>query len=193
MTANTTKPSKGKKVASPLDDPVVGIGFIEASNRLFKKWRRFYGRASRSEFWWSVLYVWLMEVLFLVLSQFFESFAFAVYGWWVVMSIPMLAISARRLHDANLSGWWMLVPYMCGFAGIGLMLAPFIKVIIALGITDPVQFASVSSKAIAQQLDGGSPLMVLGGILLLVVATVLQTVLFTRPSKPEGARFDKQS
>lgn len=191
MTANTTKPSKGRKPTPPLDEPVVGVGFIEASNRLFKKWRRFYGRASRSEFWWSVLYVWLMEVLFLVLSRFFESFAFAVYGWGVVMLIPMLAISARRLHDANLSGWWMAVPYVLDFAGVGLMLAPYIKVIIALGITDPVQFASVSSKAIAQQLNGGSPLMVLAGMLLVVVAIVVQTVLFTRPSKPEGARFDK--
>src|SRR5580765_3881936 len=56
-----------------LDLPWYGIGFADAVKRFFKKYARFDGRASRSEYWWSYLgamLIWvpLYVLLLIVLS-----------------------------------------------------------------------------------------------------------------------------
>ena len=33
----------------------------------------------------------------------------ASYVWGLVTLVPSLALSARRLHDSNRSGWWLLI------------------------------------------------------------------------------------
>ena len=40
----------------PLELPHYGIGFVDAVKRAFKKYATFTGRASRSEYWWWVLF-----------------------------------------------------------------------------------------------------------------------------------------
>ena len=176
----------------PLDQPFVGIGFQEASSRLLKKWRIFSGRASRGEYWWALLYVCLIDVLFIVLEHFFESFVLAVYGWWLFVLVPMLAVSVRRLHDANMSGWWALAPCIGSVAGLCIQVSPVIKVVGALGIIYPTQFADTLARGVAQQFNGGAVGTVLVGLLLQLAAVVLHIWLYTRPGKPEGRRFDKR-
>lgn len=39
----------------------------------------------------------------------------ALIIWWLVIFIPQLAVSVRRLHDINLSGW-LLLPFYIGMA-----------------------------------------------------------------------------
>ena len=190
VTTNTTQSTQARKSAPSLDLPVPGIGFQGASSRLLKKWRVFSGRASRSEYWWAVLYVCLIDALFVVMEYFFESFAIAVYGWWLFVLVPMLALSVRRLHDADMTGWWAPVPYVCGVVGACVAVSPVVKVIIALGITDPMQFVGAAAKGVLQQFGGGAVAPALIGLLLMVAAVVLQIVLFARPGKPEGVRFD---
>lgn len=187
-----TARSDRAKTVPPLDQPFVGIGFQEASSRLLKKWRIFSGRASRGEYWWALLYVCLIDVLFIVLEYFFESFVLAVYGWWLFVLVPMLAVSVRRLHDANMSGWWALAPCIGSVAGLCIQVSPVIKVVGALGIIYPTQFADTLARGVAQQFNGGAVGMVLVGLLLQLAAVVLQIWLYTRPGKPEGRRFDKR-
>ena len=187
-----TARSDRAKTVPPLDQPFVGIGFQEASSRLLKKWRIFSGRASRGEYWWALLYVCLIDVLFIVLEYFFESFVLAVYGWWLFVLVPMLAVSVRRLHDANMSGWWALAPCIGNVAGLCIQVSPVIKVVGALGIIYPTQFADTLASGVAQQINGGAVGTVLVGLLLQLAAVVLQIWLYTRPGKPEGRRFDKR-
>lgn len=187
-----TARSDRAKTVPPLDQPFVGIGFQEASSRLLKKWWIFSGRASRGEYWWALLYVCLIDVLFIVLEYFFESFVLAVYGWWLFVLVPMLAVSVRRLHDANMSGWWALAPCIGNVAGLCIQMSPVIKVVSALGTIYPTQFADTLARGVARQFNGGAVGTVLVGLLLQLAAVVLQIWLYTRPGKPEGRRFDKR-
>jgi Protein of unknown function (DUF805) len=51
------QPSGGTRPAPPsLDLPYYGIGFVDAVKRGFRKYATFTGRASRSEYWWWVLF-----------------------------------------------------------------------------------------------------------------------------------------
>ena len=81
--------------APALELPHYGIGFGGAVRRGFVKYARFSGRASRSEYWWWVLFTFLV---FLALGLFY-------FG----VIVPTLAVTVRRLHDAGFSGWLVLL------------------------------------------------------------------------------------
>jgi uncharacterized membrane protein YhaH (DUF805 family) len=101
------------------------MGMGQAIRTCFSKYVDFNGRAQRSEFWWWILGIWLISlVLSFVDSTLFgtvettdTSFSAStdtpilsgIFGLAVLL--PNLAVTARRLHDRNLSGWWMLAPY----------------------------------------------------------------------------------
>ena len=69
----------------------------------FTKYADFKGRATRSEFWWFMLFIVLVSVATSILSDVLSGlFSLAVL-------LPSVAVSTRRLHDVNRSGWWQLV------------------------------------------------------------------------------------
>src|SRR5262249_31339315 len=77
----------------------------------FRKYAVFSGRASRSEYWFFVLFqILLMAVLISVDAAVLQSSAgvLTTLGW-VLMFLPGLAVLARRLHDSDKSGWLMLI------------------------------------------------------------------------------------
>ncbi len=69
----------------------------------FKKYATFTGRANLPEFWYFVLFNF---VIGLILSFINESLA-GIYN--LVVLVPSLAIGARRLHDIGKSGWMQLI------------------------------------------------------------------------------------
>lgn len=101
---------------------------IDWAKRPIEKYADFSGRASRPEYWW---YTLALIVAFLVIGV-VESIVGLNYmvGPYGILSlllglatfVPSLAVSVRRLHDTNRSGWWLLiaaVPYGLMFiAGI---------------------------------------------------------------------------
>ena len=78
---------------------------------LAQKYAKFNGRASRSEYWYFTLFSFIVMVL--------SSGKGALLGLaWLVLFIPMLAVSVRRLHDIGKSGWYYLItliPYLGWF------------------------------------------------------------------------------
>ena len=66
-------------------------------NALQKKFATFSGRATRREFF--------SFVSFGIGNPFFILSLYIIIGF-----IPFLAVSVRRLHDINRSGWWVLIP-----------------------------------------------------------------------------------
>ena len=78
----------------------------------FQKFSDFNGRASRSEFW----YFYLFAILVYVISIFIGiqmPFFFAVAAIFaLILFVPTLAVTARRLHDTGRSGWWQLTAYI---------------------------------------------------------------------------------
>jgi uncharacterized membrane protein YhaH (DUF805 family) len=99
------------------------VSFPEAISTCFRKYAVFRGRASRSEFWWFVLFYYaILFVSALVLAA-ADPYAFeqsstdaastALTSIWFVgflsLLVPYLAAGVRRLHDTGKSGWWWFV------------------------------------------------------------------------------------
>lgn len=88
---------------------------------LLEKYCTFKGRASRSEFWIHYFYISLIySIYFLSLYIAIEYYDYS--SWTVIacmttilfifLTIPTMAVSARRVHDINLPGWFGLVVFL---------------------------------------------------------------------------------
>lgn len=101
----------------PLSLPYYPATFGQAMGQFFRKYATFSGRASRSEFWWVMLF---MAGLFLagaiVTALTGSDWSAGLYVMFMMATfVPSLALAVRRLHDANFSGgllWLWLVPYV---------------------------------------------------------------------------------
>ena len=102
------------------------MGFGDAVRTCWRKYGDFDGRAQRSEFWWWILFVTLLQIAAsIVLTVLLIVFQNAGFLQWlgvlifmiVVLAVilPSIAVSVRRLHDRDLSGWW----YLLGFVPFG--------------------------------------------------------------------------
>ena len=87
--------------------------FSQSISTCFNKYAVFKGRASRSEYWWWTLFVFLVEfvAVFVVTLVANEGAGTIVnYILSLVFLLPNLAVAVRRYHDTNHSGWWVLCP-----------------------------------------------------------------------------------
>ena len=78
---------------------------------LTKKYCRFKGRASRSEFWWFCLFTLILNMIVALVGLLLPalgSIVSAVQALWLLL--PTVGVTTRRLHDRNLSGWWQVLP-----------------------------------------------------------------------------------
>jgi len=89
------------------------ISFPDAVRRGFQQYATFSGRANRPEYWWWVLFVWLVDVVASILDGIVgtgigSSGYYGVFGLVVGLAllVPNIAVSIRRLHDTNKSGSW---------------------------------------------------------------------------------------
>ncbi|MGE0666283.1 MAG: DUF805 domain-containing protein [Sphingomonadales bacterium] len=89
---------------------------------LQQKYADFNGRAPRSEFWWFYLAVIIAYIVVgIVGGLILGRFAGALIGLLgLAIIVPSLALTARRLHDVDKSGWWMLIA-ITGIGGLVLL------------------------------------------------------------------------
>jgi len=91
------------------------------TSALVKKYATIEGRASRSEYWWFTLFTMLVSAALMILDralgwEFGEPDALgsrlgvldSIFS--IATVVPTICVAARRLHDVNRSGWWMLIP-----------------------------------------------------------------------------------
>ncbi len=83
--------------------PPAPVRLFEAVTTCFRKFADFNGRARRSEFWWFCIGANLIAGL---LARFLGPVGQLAA---LVLWLPLLAVGARRLHDINRSGWWLLM------------------------------------------------------------------------------------
>ena len=76
---------------------------------VLKKYAKFEGRARRKEYWMFILFDFIFAIAAAVLDEILgsEPVISIVYG--LVLILPTLAVTVRRLHDTNRSGWWILL------------------------------------------------------------------------------------
>lgn len=130
------------QAAVPLDQPLYGANFAQSISRFFRKYATFSGRASRSEFWWSRLFVFLVTVIIwapaiavgiatghreisvttgkptFIPGEAILPFVLIGVLFYLAVLVPEIAITVRRLHDGNYPGVLYLVILLGGIGGI---------------------------------------------------------------------------
>ena len=98
------------------------MGFGQSVKTCIEKCVTYSGRASRSEYWWFILFVFLFEIFVIaglesVLQAKEHMIEIAEGMIFILLLIPTLALNSRRLHDIGKSGWWQLlnlIPFIGG-------------------------------------------------------------------------------
>lgn len=121
----------------PLDKPYPGAPFGEVLKRFWRKGFTFSGRASRTEFWQAYVFV-----IGTFIAGYVGGAALAAWGssegadaviavgvvvliasvlYMVVAAVPTIAVTVRRLHDADMSGAFYFVSFVPMLGGIVLL------------------------------------------------------------------------
>src|SRR5690606_33876518 len=84
----------------------------------------FEGRARRKEYWMFYLFnmifllgLLLIAIMIIAATEFFWAMALPIL-YVLATLVPTLAVSVRRLHDTNKSGWYYLVSFIPYIGGI---------------------------------------------------------------------------
>ena len=93
------------------------MGFGEAIASVFGKYATFSGRASRSEYWYFLLFYLLVNIG--------ANFVASGPVWYgpgaggpllalipLAFFLPSIAVAVRRLHDIDRTGWWLLIAFI---------------------------------------------------------------------------------
>lgn len=113
--------------------------FSQAIQSVFSKATKIEGRAPRSEYWYWVLFTFIVQ-MFTILPVILVAmmipqrdvwailpFLIAAGSIWVFLWITRITVTVRRYHDQGMSGWMFfigLVPAIGGLLEIIFMLQP---------------------------------------------------------------------
>lgn len=95
---------------------------------VLKKYVVFSGRASRSEYWYFVLFSTIISIILTIIdvamgsgsaestmggadAEMAANVSMGLLGgiYSLAVFLPSLAVAVRRLHDTDHSGWWMFI------------------------------------------------------------------------------------
>lgn len=105
---------------------------------LQQKYADFSGRARRPEFWWFVLFCFLVSVALSIVHQ------WLAWAFQLAVLVPSIAVGTRRLHDIGRSGWWQLigaVPLLCAMPLLGM--APSTGLMLAIGLLSLISLIAI--------------------------------------------------
>jgi uncharacterized membrane protein YhaH (DUF805 family) len=88
---------------------------IDWARRPLQRYADFSGRAPRAEYWWYVLGTMIAYLVVMIVESIVGlDGTVGPYGplsliLMLGLLVPGLAVTVRRLHDTNRSGWWILI------------------------------------------------------------------------------------
>ncbi|MBC8281361.1 MAG: DUF805 domain-containing protein [Chloroflexi bacterium] len=86
--------------------------FTQAIASGFHRYFDFRTRSSRSEYWFWTLFLICVSVVATILDELlFDGTSVLDPISSVALFIPGLAVTVRRLHDVDRSGWWVLIAF----------------------------------------------------------------------------------
>ena len=80
----------------------------------FDRYADFSGRSRRAEFWsFYLIHVLIIIGLAIVGPRLsFGFYLFSIILYSMASIVPMLAVTVRRLHDTDRSGWWYFISFI---------------------------------------------------------------------------------
>ena len=134
--------------------PAHMMGFSDAvQNVLMNNYANLDGRASRSEYWWFVLFNFIVNIVTFVIDLTLGSMITYDMGYvgliaFLALLLPTVSVSVRRLHDIGKSGWWILLAIIpiVNFIGI------FVIIVFTFmeGEEQPIQYGNVPTNTLEQ-------------------------------------------
>lgn len=127
-----------------------------------KKYAQFSGRAPRAEYWWFTLanlvvsfVIGMLEgALGLSGESGLSSFGVLSIIFSLALIVPGIAVTVRRLHDTNRTGWWILAPIIPYAAGVAMMMPALLN---------------PEGASIGTSMGGAVIFMLVGGLLALAL------------------------
>ena len=77
--------------------------------KVLKQYADFDGRARRKEYWMFILFNIIFSIAANILDYLLGTYGVFTGIYGVALFIPGLAVTVRRLHDVNKSGWMILI------------------------------------------------------------------------------------
>jgi uncharacterized membrane protein YhaH (DUF805 family) len=74
-----------------------------------KKYAVFGGRSRRMEYWYFVLFNIIVSIVLGAIDALLGTLGLLSGLYGLAILIPSLAVTVRRLHDIDRSGWWILI------------------------------------------------------------------------------------
>lgn len=162
------------------------MDFAGAIKAGFKNFFKFSGRATRPEYWWFVLFAFLVSLVAGVVDT---TLGTTSVGNLVslVLFVPQLSLLFRRFRDAGVSPLWLFTYLVPLFVTFNVLFAN-VDAFVALG-TDIEKYAN-DSEGLQNALMTGGYLEVLAGPLLLVLGlwlawSIFQLVITLLPTKKQ--------
>ena len=127
-----------------------------------KKYATFSGRAPRAEYWWFYLGTIVVQIPLSIADNAFGTSSPLSTLFSLATFLPWLAVTIRRLHDTNRSGWWLLALFL-----------PLIVV------------GAAAAAAVGASFGGGGPggpilvMMIVAIIAMLIIAVTLFVFMVT--------------
>ncbi len=143
----------------------MNVDFVAAIKLYFANYANFKGRSTRAEYWWAMLFVFLLSLVL----EFIGSDALSVIVSLGLM-IPNWAIATRRLHDIGKSGWWI----------VGFTVATWIICGVSFG---SMIFAMFSGADLVSAVMNSATSIGVGSLLILAISIWL-LVWLVKPSGP---------
>ena len=94
---------------------------------VLKKYAEFNGRARRMEYWMFILTNFFVALAIFLVEVFVLGGGGMFYGVYsLAVIIPSLAVTIRRLHDTDRTGWWFLIVFVPVIGQIVLLVFMFL-------------------------------------------------------------------
>jgi uncharacterized membrane protein YhaH (DUF805 family) len=103
----------GSREMSPIDWAILPL----------KKYVRFSGRAPRAEYWWFYLGTIIVGVVLGLVGKLTGTGRTLADAANLGLLVPWIAVTVRRLHDTDRSGWWVLALVAGVFVVVAIMVA----------------------------------------------------------------------
>ena len=159
------------------------VTFAEAVQSCLRKPFDYSGRATRSEYWWFILFCWIaaFATWFVALMFSVEAAFVAMLLAIAVLKVPKMAAAFRRLHDIGRRGWLAMLPFLM----LPVTLVLWLIIVVVVAVAD-VALSSPGRPRLA-------PTLPMLGFFIAIITSLIAAVLLswwlTRPSQPHDNRY----